>query len=508
MTASDVWEAFQATVARHPDRPAVTLGDSGLTFAQLEVRAAVIGGWMVRRGIRPGDRVIVWVTTRPETAAVLLGIWAAGAVAVLMDAGEKGAHLDHAIRTVGPVLLVKDPASQLPAIEAAIEVVDAEGMEGPAAAPAKRRLPTEPASIVFTSGSTGRPKGVTQPHGNLLRACAAVGRYLGYGADERILSAIPWAFDYGYGHLLTTLVHGSSLYLPKAINGFGICEAIDRHKPTVFPGLPSIFGYLLRGVAPFARTDVSTIRIVTNTGGTIAGPILEDALRAFHRARFFLNYGLTETYRTAFLPPEKAAIKPTSIGKGIPGVEVVVVREDGTRCDAGEEGEIVHRGDYVMLGYWNNPDATAKALRADPFATPGAPHPRPVLYTGDFGVIDDEGDLYFRGRRDHQIKSMDVRVTPAEVEAHLHRSGLVREVGVFGVPHPLLGDEVWAVVEAEGDPAAVRRELLAYARGAMSAYMVPRRIEFVPELPRTRTGKIDYPALKAFAATRPSAQLK
>lgn len=498
MIASDLWERFVHTAARAPDRVAVAQGDVALSFAALERRSREVAGALSRRGVRAGDRVIVWVTTRPETAAVLLGAWAVGAVPVLLDAGEKAAHLEHAVRTVAPALVVQDPAA--PAPPAGVDVVDAEALVGdPLVAPG-RRLPTEPASIVFTSGSTGRPKGVTQSHGNLMRGCAAVATYLGYGPDERILSAVPWAFDYGYGQLLTTVVHGSSLYLPAAPGAAGICEAIARHAPTVLPGLPSIFGFLFRGLSPVAKTDLSSIRIVTNTGGTVPAPILADVFAALPAARFFLNYGLTETYRTAFLPPELARAKPTSIGKGIPGVDVVVLREDGTRCDPGEEGEIVHRGDYVMLGYWNDPEATAKALRPDPFAAPGCPNPRPVLHTGDYGVTDEDGDLYFRGRRDHLIKSMDTRVTPSEVEALLYASGLVREVAVFGVPHPLLGAEVWAA--AVGDGPTLRQDLLAYARGAMSAYMVPRRVEILEALPRTRTGKVDYPALKEMAERR------
>lgn len=496
----NVWSSFLATARRVPERQAVVLDDEVLTFAALERRAREIGGALVRRGVRPGDRVIVWITTRPETAAVMLGIWAAGAVPVLMDAKEPAAHLDHAIGKVTPVLLVKDRSGTLPTTGRSVPIADE--LVGDPLADGVRRLPTDPASIVFTSGSTGRPKGVTQSHGSLIRACTAVGDYLGYGPDERILSPIPWAFDYGYGQLLTALLRGATLCLPAQINAFGICAGFERYRPTVFAGIPSIFGYLLRGLSPFAKTDLSSVRIVTNTGGTIAAPILADAFAAFREARFFLNYGLTESYRTAYLPPELARSKPTSIGKGIPGVEVVVLREDGTVCAPGEEGEIVHRGDYLMMGYWDDPEATAKALRPDPFVIPGTPAPARVLHTGDYGVTDEDGDLYFRGRRDHLIKSMDVRVTPSEVEALLHASGLVREVAVFGVPHPLLGHEVWAAVEPIDPGDDVRPKLLAYARGVMSPYMQPRKVEVMAALPRTRTGKVDYPALRAMAEGR------
>ncbi len=394
-------------------------------------------------------------------------------------------------------------ANALPAGDHAVRVVEAPSRDLDSRPPGSARIPTDPASIVFTSGSTGHPKGVTQSHGTLARGCAAVGGYLGLQADDRLLCPIPWAFDYGYGQLLTTCLFGITQVIPAAFNPFGICEAITAHRPTVFAGLPALFTYLFRGVSPIRTTDLSSVRIVTNTGGTIPGPVLDELLSAFGQAKLFLNYGLTESYRTAYLPPELAREHPTSIGAGIPGVDVVIVREDDTLADPGEEGQIVHRGDYLFTGYWGDPEATAKALRPDPLAVPGSPLRHPVLYTGDFGVIED-GRLYFRGRRDHQLKSMGVRVNASEIEALIHRSGLVTELAIIGVEHDLLGHEIWAfLVGAPGvdDPA---RALAAWGRANLSQYMLPRRFVCKEVLPKTKNNKVDYPKLRAEAAEKPS----
>ena len=293
---------------------------------------------------------------------------------------------------------------------------------------------------------------------------------------------------------------GSDADFARASNPIGMCEAIERHRPTVLAGVPSVFTYLLRGVSPFRTTDLSSIATVTNTGGTIPAPILEELFALLPHARFFLNYGLTESYRTSCLDPSLAKERRASIGKPIPGVDVAIVREDGSIAGPNEVGEIVHRGDYLFLGYWNDPDATAHALKPDPLAPAGVPGPPRALYTGDLGYLDEHGFLFFAGRGDNQLKSMGVRVGPADVEDLLYRSGLVKEAAVVGRKHEMQGDEVCAfVVPVDGVDNAVF-QLGQYARRAMSPYMVPRRFFVVSELPKTPNRKVDYPALRRLAA--------
>jgi acyl-coenzyme A synthetase/AMP-(fatty) acid ligase len=340
---------------------------------------------------------------------------------------------------------------------------------------------------------------VTQSHGNLLRGCLAVSGYLGLTPEDRILCTVPWSFDYGYGQLLTSALQGVTLILPSVNNPIDMCEAIERHRPTVLAGVPSVFTYLLRGVSPFRTTDLSSIRTVTNTGGRVPPPILEELFAMLPQAQFFLNYGLTETYRTSCLDPSLARQRPASIGKPIPGVDVAIVREDGSIAAANEVGEIVHRGDYVFLGYWNHSDATAKTLRPDPLAPAGSS--ARAVFTGDLGYRDEEGFLFFAGRRDHLLKSMGVRVGPGDVEDLLYRSGLVKEAAVVGRKHELLGDEVCAFVVPLDDVENAAFQLGQYARRAMSPYMVPRRFFILSELPKTANRKIDYPTLRHLAAT-------
>jgi long-chain acyl-CoA synthetase len=505
----NLWDLFVATVRVHAKRPAIVQGEVSVTFGEWLGRALEYRNWLCGAGGRPHDRVILWMDPSTEMAAALFGVWGAGGIPVLVDSMSPSSHLAHAIDVCAPRVLVHSPELPLPAEASAVRTVSSSEIRAAPdlMPPRSATWRTEPASIVFTSGSTGRPKGVTQSHENLIRGCRTVGTYLGLRPDDRLICPVRWSFDYGYGQLLTTALLGVSHILPVTPEPIAVCEAVARHRPTLFPGTPQWFTYLLMGLSPFRNTDISSLRIVANTGGTIPTPVREEMAQIFAHCDIFLNYGLTESYRTTFLPPREMRRRPTSIGKGMPGVDVQVIGTDGKRAAPGEEGEIIHRGDCVFLGYWGDPEATQMALRPDPLAPPGSPEVRRTLFTGDLGHMDENGFLYFHGRKDQQLKSMGVRVSPGEIEDVLYQSGLVREVAVFGLPHDLIGDEICAVfVPAVGAIEPVK-QLRRHAAQRMSPYMLPRRYVTTDRLPRTHSGKIDYTALKAEHRGKGSAPL-
>jgi acyl-CoA synthetase (AMP-forming)/AMP-acid ligase II len=215
----------------------------------------------------------------------------------------------------------------------------------------------------------------------------------------------------------------------------------------------------------------------------------------------FLMYGLTEAFRSTYLPPDQVGVRPTSIGKAIPNAEILVVRPDGTPCAPGEPGELVHRGAHVTLGYWNDPEKTAVRFRPAPAQAGGLPVPELAVWSGDTVVRDEEGYLYFVGRRDEMIKTSGYRVSPTEVEEVLYATGLVAEAIALGAPHPVLGQAVVVVaVAANPSPGAVD-ELLAACKRELPTYMVPAHVELRDSLPRNPNGKIDRPFVAAqFAA--------
>ena len=505
----DLWSRFEATAQAIPDHPAFLCEDVVTTFGQWYRRTNDFRQAYQRLGVAKADRVLLWIRNCPDIAAALTAVWAEGAIGVLLDASAPAAHLDHAINKTSPRAIVTVDNEALPGDEARhLPRILASGLPtATSVGPSAALLPTDFATIVFTSGSTGRPKGVVQSHGNLIRGCSAVASYAGITAADRLLCPVPWSFDYGYGQLLATIIFGVSHVMPRPVNPSGICAAIERHKPTVIGGLPALYSYLVSGMSPIEKTDLSSVRMIMNTGGGIPSIVLARLLELFSHSEVLLNYGLTETYRSCFIPPKLVRERKSAIGIPIPGVDIVIVDEFNRVLPAGEEGEIVHRGDYICHGYWNDPEATARAIRPDPLSPPGTPDPGRALYTGDYGYRDADGFVYFLGRRDHQLKSMGVRVSPKEVEDLLHESGLLLEVAVFGIPHDVMGHEIWAAVVPQQAGADIQRSVQQYARGVMSQYMQPRRFLVQDRLPRTTTGKVDYPALKQLAAAAPAPKL-
>jgi len=496
----DLWTAFARTAAGRGDDAALWVGEDTVTYRAWLASAGRFADAAARAGVGAGDRVIVWTGRPASTAAAVCGSWAVGAIPAMLNADAPATHRARAVASITPAAVAVDDTSPAAPEFRDVTAVTADPGTTPAFQPG-HRLPTDPASIVFTSGSTGRPKAVTQSHGNILRGSEAVTAMLGLRPDDRLLCAVPWSFDYGFVQLHAAALRGIPLVVSTAPNPFAVCQAIEQHRPTVLAGLPSLYTYLMQGLSPLPKTDTTCFRLLMNTGGTIPEPVRLRLADAFPKARIALNYGLTETYRTTFLDPADYATHAHTVGRPIPGADVAIVRDDGTLAEPDEEGQIVHRGDYVCLGYWGDPEATAKALRPDPLAPPGHPNPPRVMYTGDYGLLDADGRLHFRGRRDHLLKSMGVRVSPSEVEALLWKSGLVSECAVVGRKHDMLGDEVCAAVvlapDAGDDPLT---RLKAYARQAMSPYMQPRQYRILDALPKTPHGKVDYPALRTAAA--------
>jgi acyl-CoA synthetase (AMP-forming)/AMP-acid ligase II len=224
--------------------------------------------------------------------------------------------------------------------------------------------------------------------------------------------------------------------------------------------------------------------------------VLKVLRQTLQSTKVFLMYGLTEAFRSTYLPPEELDRRPTSMGKAIPDTEILVLNDQGHLCKAGEPGELVHRGPTVSLGYWNRPEETARALRPNPLLPPEMGDCEKVCYSGDLVKMDDEGFLYFIGRRDTMIKSSGFRISPTEVEEVLFQTGKLRGAAVIGIPDEVLGQVIKAfVVPRDGEPLSTEA-LLATCAEKMPRYMVPKFVEVLSELPKTSSGKVDYPALR------------
>jgi long-chain acyl-CoA synthetase len=339
------------------------------------------------------------------------------------------------------------------------------------------------AMIIYTSGSTGKPKGVTMTHANIVAAATSITTYLGSTSDDVVLSVLPLSFDYGLYQLLMCVKMGATLVLEKSFTYPAVLlKKLEAEGVTGLPLVPTIAAVLLQlkltpGMFP-------KLRYLTNTAAALPRAHIERLRDLFPHAKLFSMYGLTECKRCTYLPPAELARRPESVGIAIPGTEAYVVDDSGRRAAPGAVGELVIRGPHVMKGYWNDPQATDKALKPGPFPW------EKILHTGDLFRTDEAGFLYFVGRKDDIIKSRGEKVAPREVENVLYELAGLREAAVVGVPDAILGMAIKAVVAVDPAAGLTERDIIRHCASRLEEYMVPSQVEIRAELPKSENGKI------------------
>lgn len=534
MTPRLTHELLLESASRRPADVALAHNAAGWSYEELAANTLAFAAGLRQSGLRPGDRVGVWLEKRAETVVALFGAMAAGAAMVPINPVLKADQVAHILRDCGVSTLVTTPArvGSLRAIlpdcrELSLLVLpsDATAAEGPAISvslPAHmravdfRELPDHPvatafraqdsnlAAILYTSGSSGKPKGVMLSHRNLVSGAQSVVSYLENGPQDVLLSVLPLSFDAGFSQLTTAFLAGAQVALLDYLLPRDVLNAIQRHGVTGITAVPPL--WIRLGQLEWPTECAQSMRYFANTGGHLPLQTLQSLRQRMPKAKPFLMYGLTEAFRATYLPPEEVDRRPDSIGKAIPGAKVLVLRPDGTECCPDEPGELVQLGPHVAMGYWNRPEATAERFRPLPLARAGNLYERTetAVFSGDTVRRDADGFIYFIGRRDELIKTSGYRVSPTEVEEALLATGLVAEAAAFGVADPVLGQAIVAVVQTRDrgtDVAAVLREY----RHRVPFYMVPARIVFSESaLPRTSNGKIDRQALAANLKPQPA----
>ncbi len=360
--------------------------------------------------------------------------------------------------------------------------------------PGHRVVDVDMAAILYTSGSTGQPKGVVLSHRNMVAGAKSVASYLGNHPDDTLLAA----FAFVVRRRLQPAHHGISLGCARRSHQLsapaGRINALSKERVTGLTAVPPLYIQLSQQKWPAAIAD--HLRYFANTGGRMPRETLDALRRILPRTRPFLMYGLTEAFRSTYLPPEEVDRRPDSIGKAIPNAEILVLREDGTPCAADEPGELVHRGALVAMGYWNDREKTAERFRPLRLREEGLVLPEIAVFSGDTVRRDAEGFLYFIGRRDEMIKTSGYRVSPTEIEEVLYATALVGEAAAFGIAHPTLGQSIVVVATPKPSATLDAAALLKACRDRLPAYMVPAHIEIRSgPLPRNPNGKIDRKGL-------------
>jgi acyl-CoA ligase (AMP-forming) (exosortase A-associated) len=483
--------------------------------ADIEAFAAGIAGLRLSRH----DRVAIYLPKQPESVIAMFGSSRAGCVFVPVNPLLKPAQVGHILRDCGVRVLLSSPeriATLSPEIALCPEIrhlivtgsatadelpanVDVrtwdETLAGGDLSRCHRSIDIDMASIFYTSGSTGKPKGVVLSHRNMVAGAMSVAEYLGNVPSDRLLTALPFSFDYGFSQLSTAFHAGASVALMDYLLPRDVISQVARDSVTGLAGVPPLWRQLADLEWPQPARDA--LRYFTNSGGAMPRATLEKLRRSLPNTRPYLMYGLTEAFRSTYLPPEEIDRRPDSIGKAIPNAEVLVVRPDGTPCAANESGELVHRGALVSLGYWNDPVKTAERFRPVPNHDPALVLGETAVWSGDTVRMDEDGFIYFIGRLDEMIKTSGFRVSPTEIEEVVFASGLVADVVAVGLPHPQLGQAIVVIATAAPDKSPDSKQLLDLCRIECPRFMVPLHVEWRDSLPRNPNGKYDRTKLVA-----------
>jgi acyl-CoA ligase (AMP-forming) (exosortase A-associated) len=508
-------ELVSVAAERSPESPALSYGKAAMDYAQLHLDVRAFASGLRDLGLQRAERVGIWLEKRFETVIASFGAPCAGGVCVPMNPLLKPEQVafiaqdcnvrvlltsPDRLQLLLPVLagcadlrhiiLTEPPMQALPVPEGMALHHWPAFMAGPPAA-GHRVVDYDMAAILYTSGSTGRPKGVVLSHRNMVAGAKSVASYLDNRASDSLLAALPLSFDAGFSQLTTGFHAGARVVLLNYLLPRDVLSALAREKITGLTAVPPLYIQLTQMEWPAGIGE--HLRYFANTGGRMPRETLELLRKRVPKARPVLMYGLTEAFRSTYLPPEEVDRRPDSIGKAIPNAEILVLREDGSECAAEEPGELVHRGALVGMGYWNDAEKTAERYKLLPGRESGLQLPEYAVFSGDTVRRDAEGYLYFIGRRDEMIKTSGYRVSPTEVEEVLYATGLVGECAAFGVEHAVLGQAIHVIATPPAGVAAVDvSALLEQCRAHMPAYMVPAEVESVGgPLPRNPNGKID-----------------
>jgi amino acid adenylation domain-containing protein len=483
------------TEERAADRVAIGGSEGASTYRELKERAETIAQALVEAGAQPGDRVAIFLPRGTDAAAAFFGVVAIGAAAVFVNESLRPKQIEYIVRHSGARVFLtgSDILTRLSrAVDTDATIVDVTALRSARSIDPYPRIAHDIAQIVYTSGSTGLPKGVTLSHGNLWAGTMAVHRYLHFTSDDRVASLLPFSFDYGFNQLLCSVASGATLIVERSPVPARIVQTLRTEEVTVLAAVPPLWLQLL-AVPSFQEEPIRSLRVMTNTGGRLPTEAVRRIRASQPDASLVLMYGLTEAFRSTYLAPGATDRKPDSIGRAIPGAEILVLRDDLSACDVREIGQLVHRGPTVALGYWDDPEATERVFRPNPLLPPGTPEAERVVFSGDRVFRDEDGDLFFVGRTDAMIKTLGYRVSPDEIVDILYGSGEVVEAVVTSQPDEVRGAAIvaYVVLQESGDLTRLER----YCRMEMPRYMQPARIEVRDSLDRTHSGKHDVAAV-------------
>ena len=509
-----VCDLLQLASENRPEKKAVMFKDDALTYAQVYEQSYRLAKTLIHRGVKKGDRVCFYLEKRLEKVISIFAISLAGGVFVPIRRLSLPDQAQYIIDNCGASALITT-SSRLTALRNSLHAlqvvvtVDAEGATLPLRELAvswdealadnvphlecPTSIATDIAAIFYTSGSTGQPKGVILSHRNIVSGARIVSEYLKITENDRLLSLLSFGFDYGLNQLTVSFLNCAQLVLFDYLFTKDILKIVEKYQITGLAAVATTWIQLLQ--VPW-KDAMDSLRYVTNSGGAIPVDYVRELRQRIPDADVYLMYGLTEAFRSTFLDPTQVDFRPSSIGKAVPGEQIMILGKDNKLVMPGEVGELIHRGELVAQGYWGEPEETLKRFRKNPLQPAEAPLAETVVYSGDFVKTDQEGYLYFEGRKDEMIKCAGNRISPTEVEEILYHSGFIAEAMAMGIFHDIYGQVVLVVLSFLPDVEKTEKDVLQYCRSNMPQYMVPHEVKVWDKLPHNTNGKLDRSAIK------------
>lgn len=510
---------------RFPNKIALISGDERWTYDAIDKYTDQLACELINIGLKRQDRVVVFLDNSVETVISLYGILKAGGIFVILNGSMKSQKLSYVLQDSGARILISHTSkakvvddainrlkikckiiwnghpSEIPktlasvsiswdSIFSNISISDQYFVNKKFIEKHSRCIDVDLAALIYTSGSTGEPKGVMSTHHNMITAARSIIQYLENTEDDIILNVLPLSFDYGLYQVLMSFLFGGTVVLEKSfVYIHSILERISQENVTGFPIVPTILAMILK-LQNLDKYNLNSLRYISNTGAALPVEHIQKFRNLFPGVKLYSMFGLTECKRVGYLPPEELDNRPASVGKAMPNCETFIFDENGKEVMPGEVGELVIRGSNVMQGYWNAPELTAQYFRAGHY--PG----ERLLHTGDFFRKDEQGFLYFIGRKDDMIKCKGERISAKEIENIIYQINGVIEVAVVGVPDEIFGQAIKAVIVNDPKVLFSEKEVLKHCATHLEPFAIPKYIEFVEELPKTPNGKIDKKILK------------
>jgi long-chain acyl-CoA synthetase len=502
-------DVFEKNLVEFSQKKAVICGEKAISYFELEDLSNQLAHALIDKGLQRLDRVAICLENSIESVVAIFAILKANGIFVLIHPQTKSAKLQTILKDSGSKILLAETSITEQLIGDLIDaqfctviLVQRDGSPSTFAIkgtsfwslidngertnrPQRKCVEDDVASLIYTSGSTGKPKGVTLTHSNMLFAANSITNYLRNTSEDVILNCLPLAFDYGLYQVLMSMKFGGTVVLEKNfLYPYQLIGLVNKEKITGLPVIPTMIAILLE-YKNLEKYSLPSLRYITSTGQTFPSSHLLRLKAIFPNVEIFSMYGLTECKRVSYLPSEQVFQRPNSVGKAMSNTETYLIDETENPIDTPHKiGQLLVRGENVMQGYWNCPEETSVVLKNFPWCLDR------LLLTGDLFYFDEEGYLFFVGRKDDLIKVSGEKVWPKEVEDVLYLLGDVLEAIAYSIPDPILGQLIRAEVVLQEGTQLTNQDLQQHCSQHLEKFKVPKSIEIKKTLPKTETGKL------------------